>query len=208
MKHNRRRMLENDARLQERDRLYRQNGYDSSESGRYVLKCAGRLSGRVLEIGTGTGRFLVQLARKVSRVVTVDPNAAEQKFAKLNTAHKRVRHKIRFVVADGADLPFADASFDAVVSVNALHHIRNLRGVLREVLRVIKPNGKIVLSDFNAHGFRIMDRIHRAEGRTHEHVKYDVASIIRLFRQNGWRVARSSGCCQQVLVVTRDGGKR
>ncbi len=206
MKHNRRRMIENDARLQERDGLYRQNGYDSSESGQYVLKRAGRLLGRVLEIGTGKGRFLVQLARKALRVVTVDPNAGEQKCAKLNTAHKRVRHKIRFVVADGADLPFADASFDAVVSVNALHHIRNLRGVLREALRVIKPNGKIVLSDFNAHGFRIMDRIHRAEGRTHEHVKYEVASIIGLFRRNGWRVARSSGCCQQVLVATRNEG--
>lgn len=198
-------MLENDACLQERNRLYRQHGYDSGEAARYVLKRVGRLSGRVLEIGTGKGRFLVQLARKAEKVVTVDPNEAEQKFAKLNTAHKRVRHKIRFVVADGADLPFADASFDAVVSVNALHHIRNLPGVLREALRVIKPNGKIVLSDFNAHGFRIMDRIHRAEGRIHEHLKYDVASIIGLFRRNGWRVARSSGCCQQVLVVTRNG---
>jgi ubiquinone/menaquinone biosynthesis C-methylase UbiE len=201
-------MIENDARLQERDRLYRLHGYDSGETGRYVLKRAGRLSGRVLEIGTGKGRFLVQLARKALKVVTVDPDAAEQKFAKLNTAHKRVRHKIRFVVADGADLPFAGSSFDAVVSMNALHHIRNLRGVLREILRVIKPGGKIVLSDFNAHGFRIFDRIHRAEGRTHERVKYDMASIIGLFRRNGWRVTRYSGFCQQVLVATRDAQAR
>ena len=198
-------IMENDARLKERDRLYRRHGYDSRKAARFVLACARPLAGRVLEIGTGKGRFLVELARRTTNVVTVDPDAAEQRFARLNAAHAGVTSNIRFVVADGAHLPFADASFDAVVSMNALHHIRDLKGVLDEVLRVVKPGGKIVLADFDANGFRLFDRIHEAEGRIHERVRYDWGHVARLFRRQNWSVVRSKGFGQHVVVASERG---
>lgn len=201
MKFSRKQIVENHRRLGVRDRLYRRHGYDSLKAARFVLKHAGPLSGRVLEIGTGKGRFLVQLARKVSRVVTVDPDAAEQRFARMNAAHAGLSRRIRFVVADGADLPFADASFDAVVSLNALHHIRNLDGVLDEILRVVKPTGTIVLADFDARGFRIFNRIHESEGRVHERVRYSWRSVIRLLRRRKKLVRRFRGFGQQGVVV-------
>jgi SAM-dependent methyltransferase len=43
---------------------------------------------------------------------------------------------------DAADLSFRDRSFDAVVSMHALHHIRDLDGVLNELVRVLRPAAK------------------------------------------------------------------
>lgn len=196
-----RKTRENHARLEERNRVYRRHGYDGRRAIRFVLACAGPLTGRVLEIGTGKGRFLVELARQVPRVVTADPDAAEQRFARLNAAHAGVGRRIRFVVADGADLPFANASFDAVVSMNALHHIRNLGGVLDEILRVVKPGGKIVLADFDAQGFRIFDRIHAAEGRVHGRFTYRWAAAAARLTRAGFRVRRARGHKTEVAVA-------
>jgi ubiquinone/menaquinone biosynthesis C-methylase UbiE len=202
MRFGRKQIAENHRRLEERDRLYRLHGYDSLKAVRFVLRHAGSLTGRVLEIGTGKGRFLVQLAGRATRVVTIDPDAREQRFARMNAAHAGVTRRVRFCVADGAALPFADASFDAVASMNALHHIRCLRGVLDEILRVIKPGGKIVLADFDASGFRIFDRIHRQEGRTHEQFPYSWHDIIARLRKAGLP-ARSQRGEHTALVVCR-----
>ncbi|MBP7831264.1 MAG: class I SAM-dependent methyltransferase [Kiritimatiellae bacterium] len=208
MRFSRKQIMENDARLKERDRLYRRHGYDSRKAARFVLACAGPLAGRILEIGTGKGRFLVELARRRSNVVTVDPDAAEQRFARLNAAHAGVTSNIRFVVADGAHLPFADVSFDAVVSMNALHHIRDLNGVLDEVLRVVKPGGKIVLADFDANGFRLFDRIHRQEQRTHERRRYYFKNLVTFLAAQDCFALRFQGDGQEVLVASKSRRKR
>ena len=201
MRCSRKQLIENQKRLRERDRLYRRHGYDSGKAARFVLKQAGRFSGRVLEIGTGKGRFLVALARRASRITTIDPDAVEQHFARLNAAYAGVARRIRFVVADGAALPFAKGSFDLIVSMNALHHIRNLNGVLDEILRVIKPDGRIVLSDFDESGFRIFDRIHAAEGRTHERVRYSWRSLVARLRRRKLSVRPFRGFGQQGVVA-------
>lgn len=203
MRFSRRQIRENWARLEERNRVYRRHGYDSRRAVRFVLARARPLAGRVLEIGTGKGRFLVELAKRAVHVVTVDPDAAEQRFARLNAAYAGVSRKVRFVIADGADLSFADSSFDAVVSMNALHHLRDWRAVLAESLRVLKPKGKLVLADFNARGFRVFDRIHRLEGRAHERWAYRPDDVLRFLRRRGWHARTFNQGCQWVVVARR-----
>ena len=202
MRFSRKQIIENHRRLKERDSLYRRYGYDGLRAARFVLRHARPLPGCVLEIGTGKGRFLAQLAKRLTRVVTVDSNAEEQCFARMNATHAGLSRRIRFVVADGAALPFANASFDAVVSLNTLHHIRDLNGVLDEILRVVKPAGKIVLADFNATGFRIFDRIHRQEGRTHERVPYKWPHIVARLRNTGYHVHFLRGHNTALVVCT------
>lgn len=89
---------------------------------------------RVLEIGAGTGQQALELSRRGFDVAAVDlpgsTYAAERVFP--------------IVDYDGARLPFADASFDAVFSSNVLEHIRDLAGMHREVRRVLKPGGTCV----------------------------------------------------------------
>src|ERR1039458_189615 len=96
---NREEILKREARL-------RQFGYDSPAAIQFVLAQALPLGGAVLEIGTGKGRFLVKLARRVRTITPGDIAGAEQRCARLNARYAGVEKKIRFVVRDAVHLPW------------------------------------------------------------------------------------------------------
>ncbi len=90
----------------------------------------------VLEIGFGGGGLLKRLRlSRPGRLVGVDVSAA---------LPDRIEGA-ELVRADAAALPFSDESFDAVVSVSVLHFWRDLDPPLREIARVLPPNGRLVL---------------------------------------------------------------
>jgi len=191
---NRQQILKREARL-------RRFGYDSPAAIQFVMAQALPLGGTVLEIGTGKGRFLVRLARHVAAVTTVDIAAEEQQCARLNARYARVEERIQFVHQDAARLPWPDATFDAAVTMNAMHHIAHFEQVLEEMVRVVKPGGKLVLADFSPRGFQIIAREHRAEGKTHPHEHYDFRELQRLLRERGLVTRLRKGCNQEVLVA-------
>ncbi|MBP7828990.1 MAG: class I SAM-dependent methyltransferase [Kiritimatiellae bacterium] len=201
MKYSRKEIESNHALRVERDAVHRRHGCDDKKSHAFILSKALPLEGRVLEIGTGKGRFLAQLLKHVPRVTTIDVDPAEQRCARLNVAYEKPPGRARFVIADARALPWKDASFDAVVSVNALHHMTRIPTVLREILRVVRPGGKIVLADFSERGFAIMDRIHRSEGRRHLRRPYHFKTIEDLLKAQGWRPRRFRGGGQVALVA-------
>lgn len=99
--------------------------------------CKGK---RILEIGSGTGRFTRELAKRGATVVCVDLS---------RRMHERSRSvkfvdAINFFVMSGVDLGFAAESFDGCVTVNMMSHIRNNIGVFNEVRRVLKRGGFFV----------------------------------------------------------------
>jgi ubiquinone/menaquinone biosynthesis C-methylase UbiE len=152
-------------------------------------------------MGTGRGRFLVKLARHVRHVTTVDISAEEQQAGRLNARYHKVEGRIKFVLRDAAKLPWADRSFNAVVSMNAMHHIKNLRPVLKEMLRVLKPGGKLVLADFSPRGFQSIARAHRAEGKVHPREPHSFRDLQQLLRKRGLVTRLRKGCNQEVLVA-------
>lgn len=90
----------------------------------------------LLEVGYGGGGLLKRLARsRPARLVGVDPSSA---------VPKRVA-EAELVRADAAALPFANASFDGLVSVSVLHFWPRLEPVLAELARVLRPGGRLVL---------------------------------------------------------------
>jgi demethylmenaquinone methyltransferase/2-methoxy-6-polyprenyl-1,4-benzoquinol methylase len=94
---------------------------------------------RVLDVGGGSGRGARALP--VSDRVVVDPAAGMLRQAR--------RHGLEVVRADGARLPVVDASVDAVVVVDALHHVADRRGLLAEARRVLAPGGVLVVREFD-----------------------------------------------------------
>ena len=191
---NRQQILKREARL-------RRFGYDSPAAIQFVLAQAVPLGGTVLEIGTGKGRFLVRLARHGTALTTVDIAAEEQQCARLNARYAGVEEKIQFILQDAARLPWPDSTFDAAVTMNAMHHIAHFKQVLEEMLRVVKPGGKLVLADFSPRGFQIIAREHRAEGKTHPHERYDFGELQRLLRERGLVTRLRKGRNQEVLVA-------
>jgi len=116
---------------------------------RQVLAPLARLprGSRILDVGCGTGRLLWQLARAQpgARLTGVDLSEAY-----LNHARQRLDpRRVELVSGNAERLPFADDSFDAVVSVFMFHelprHVR--RTVFGELCRVLAPGGTLVIQD-------------------------------------------------------------
>jgi ubiquinone/menaquinone biosynthesis C-methylase UbiE len=203
MHFSKREIAENHALLLERNAVFKRFGYVVEQGADFVLSRALPLPGRVLEIGTGKGRFLAALLRHVPLVTTVDLDAAEQRFARLNIAFEKPRGKAKFVVADAASLPWGRSVFDSVISMNALHHMNDLPRIADELLRVVAAQGKIVLADLDEEGLAIFERVHLQEGRTHPRTKYCFEDLIKHFRAQGWSAMLSRGNYQVVLLACK-----
>jgi ubiquinone/menaquinone biosynthesis C-methylase UbiE len=103
-------------------------------------KHAGR---EVLEIGGGMGTDLAQFAASGARVANVDLAAGHLELAEENF---RLRGLVgRFVHHDAEALPFPDASFDVAYSNGVLHHTPNTTAVVREMHRVLRPGGRVIV---------------------------------------------------------------
>jgi len=188
--------------MKQREALFRRFGYDSAASLTFILAQVLPLPGQVLEIGTGKGRFLAAMAKHTERITTLDVDAAQQRAAKLHVRQTRAGRRIQFMIHDAEHLPWPDASFDTVTSVNTFHHLERPMRVFKEMLRVLKPGGKLVLCDFSPRGFQIFDRIHRFEGGTHPSLKNGLADFVRQLRRSSWKTKRTKGCNQELLVAT------
>src|SRR5262245_54631977 len=110
----------------------------------YVRAALGDVRGlTVLDLGCGTGRHALWLARQGAHVTALDFSVGMLAGAR----RKAGTDAVRFVVHDLHDrLPFVDAAFDLVVSGLVLEHLRELGGFFREARRVLNTGGRAVVS--------------------------------------------------------------
>jgi ubiquinone/menaquinone biosynthesis C-methylase UbiE len=105
---------------------------------------------RVLDIGCGTGRLAERLlaAPTVRSVVGCDFSAGMLAHAaeRLAPAARASTATVTLVRGDATRLPFADAAFDAAVSTEAFHWFPDQDAALRELRRVLRPGGRLLLA--------------------------------------------------------------
>lgn len=102
----------------------------------------------VADLGCGTGDAAERLAPIVERVVAID-----REPAMLEASRRRLERfgNIEYVRGDLADLPLEDGSIDAAVLMLVLHHVVDPASVLREIHRVLRPDGRLLVVDMVAH---------------------------------------------------------
>ncbi|WP_083961068.1 MULTISPECIES: class I SAM-dependent methyltransferase [Dickeya] len=101
----------------------------------------------VLDIGTGPGFFAVTLALAGHEVTAVDATPAMLAQARRNAGHHGVA--VRFCCADVQALPFADNSFDLLVSRNVTWNLSQPQAAYQAWHRVLKPGGRLLNFDAN-----------------------------------------------------------
>jgi ubiquinone/menaquinone biosynthesis C-methylase UbiE len=157
---------------------------------RVLSNMVGRIKDReILDVGTGTGRAALLLARSGARVTAVDASEQMLAIARQRAADQLL--KVRFVVGDAHALNFSDRSFDAVVSFRMLMHTPEWRRCLSELCRVA---GRLVIIDYPSATsvalFESMARrvLHAAGGKTEPYRVFTRGQISEAFDRNGFRI--------------------
>lgn len=128
-----------------RDRMLRRVDWKGNES--------------VLDVGTGRGLLMIGAAKKLTTGKSVGIDIWSTKDLSGNAMEKTlqnadlegVRNKVEVQSGDASAMKFPDASFDVVVSNLCIHNIPTREGrnqACREIVRVLKPGGKAIISDF------------------------------------------------------------
>jgi len=102
---------------------------------------------KILDAGCGTGNFEQFISEKNLPPVTIE--AIDFSQGMLNVAGEKCSH-LDYVSFDRGDLgrrlPYPDATFDRIVSINVLYAVPDWRATMQELVRVLKPGGKIIVT--------------------------------------------------------------
>jgi len=112
---------------------------------------AGSSGGRILDVATEGGWFINKLKDAfidIDEIIGID--ITDQDF---DEARERFKgDPVSFVVMDGANIKFANESFDTVAMAAGMHHLDDIPAVLKEMMRVLKPSGTFVLREMYRDG--------------------------------------------------------
>lgn len=120
----------------------------TSEVNREVVRSLAPARGeRVVDLGAGMGAATVDAARSGATVIAVDPMPYMRRILRLRRGWQRHRSAIRVVDGAAESIPLADGSVDALWTVNTIHHWTDRDRASRELARVMKKGGRVLLVD-------------------------------------------------------------
>ena len=150
----RKRVVETDEGIQgefmveafdEMQRRFRDKGWMETKA---IIQ-SGIDAGSVLEVGPGPGYLGLDWLKQTdgTRLTGLDISPDMISVARRNAAGYGLAERAEYVHSDSAQMPFADNTFDAAFSNGSLHEWSDVCGALKEIRRVLKPQGRMFISD-------------------------------------------------------------
>jgi demethylmenaquinone methyltransferase/2-methoxy-6-polyprenyl-1,4-benzoquinol methylase len=142
---------------------------------------------QVLDVGGGTGRVAQTLLPHAASVTVVDLSHKMLEEAKLKSG-------LKFAMAASENLPYPAESFDAVLIVDAFHHVIDQQQTLDELFRVVKPDGIIVVKepDIKTFAVKVISIFEKVLGmRTHIISGEQIAGMF-------------ASCCKEACVFRKE----
>lgn len=105
-----------------------------------------KITDEILDLGGGAGRIAKFFVGKVSEITVVDalPNMISQ---------CQKQKGVSCIVADAENLALSENYFDKIIIIDAFHHFSNQQKTTKQIRRVLKPGGKIIMEEFNPEKF-------------------------------------------------------
>lgn len=140
---------------------------------------------RVLDVGCGTGKPAVELVRTTGcRAVGITVSRWQVDEARRYVAERGFADRVEIELADAMELPYEDASFDAVWALESMVHMPDRLRALREMARVARPGAPVVISDI------VNEKPLTDEERDLFYPALGVASLVSLAEYPDW-IARA-----------------
>jgi ubiquinone/menaquinone biosynthesis C-methylase UbiE len=180
--------------------------YEDASSPWYQLvrEYLGTVTGlRVLEVACGRGGFLRELALAGACVTGCDFSFAALRVASARLGTAGVHCSPTLTQGDAQGLPFADDSFDLVISCETIEHLPDVQTAMKEMHRVTRPSGRLFLTTPNYANFMgvyaIYSRLrHRPIIKDQPFDRRQWFPQIRqCVRSAGWRILRTDGTVHQ-----------
>jgi ubiquinone/menaquinone biosynthesis C-methylase UbiE len=169
-----------------------------------VREQIGKVEGlSILEVACGRGGFVSELARAGARATGCDFSFAALRVAREKLLKADTERGSGLIQGDAQSLPFADNSFDLIVSCETIEHLPEAKQAVREMHRVTRPHGKLFLTTPNYSNFMGLYELYsrfRHPGRKDDQ-PFDrrqwFPQIERFVRDAGWRILRTDGTVHQ-----------
>jgi ubiquinone/menaquinone biosynthesis C-methylase UbiE len=162
----------------------------ASSQAEVLERFAGPVRGRtILDVGTGTGRAALLMARAGARVTGVDPSPDMLAVARRQAAEAQV--PVRFDLGDAHRLEFGDRSFEVVICLRVLMHASDWRQCVAELCRV---SHQLVILDFpSARSFALAQAVgrrvaHKLGRRTEPYRVFSRSTMARALEDGGFQI--------------------
>ncbi|MCZ0754131.1 class I SAM-dependent methyltransferase [Anoxybacillus sp. J5B_2022] len=157
----------------------------------------------ILDVGCGTGEAVRFLRKKGfnGKFVGIDPSPEMIRLARLKEGERR---KSSFLIAEAEALPFARSSFDCVISNFSIHHWWNPAEAIREIRRVLKPEGVFIIVDIRGNSLigKIARNFERLMGSGFDY--FECHQVEQLLTEGGFKNIRylNTNTCFLSLVAS------
>lgn len=145
--------------------------------------------GRMLDVGTGTGRMIELFAAQSDYAAAVDnsPEMLRVARAKIDRLSANTGSRIDMMLGDFNALPINDGSFDTLILHQVLHYAQNPQRVINEASRVLSDNGRLMIVDFAPHNHEDLRKHH-----AHARLGFSKDIMVQNFRSAGLHLAHHS----------------
>lgn len=133
----------------------------------------------ILDVGTGTAQIPIELCRRSARATVVGTDLAEHmlRVGRDNVRRAGLEERLRLERCDAKNLPYAPATFGAVISNSIVHHIPEPGAVLAEMVRVVKSGGCLFIRDLlrpaTAADLRLLVATYAGDATAHQQQMFD-----------------------------------
>ena len=141
---------------------------------------------RFIDIGCGTGEFLLKAKDKFDELVGIDNNENAINFAK-----EKIKNitKMRLINSNDGKIPYPDEYFDTATCLDVLEHMRDSKECLREIWRVLRPQSELIVTVPNWYDIINMRLLKKNSFHVQAHSPYGWINILREmdFKKVSWR---------------------